>query len=434
MLIVGYNTTDPANPYWLVVNSWGRNANRTAGTFRLNMSMNYDAVAYELGTAYQQNQFQVISSAFTGTAAVPTVSSVSPGSGPVAGGNIVTITGIGFTGATNVSFGNTPAISFTHAAEDSPLTAIAPAGTAGTAHITVTNPYGTSPITTADQYIFLAAPTPVPNPPGGSDDGPPPSSSSGAMVATSPGVAAGQTMTFVYNPPGDNGVTLQILQVQAVAARQLGDLSLLVEPVTLGDTNRIVGDPAVAGYRQIEPVGVNPDAFSSGVISFRVTGSWLAAHHLTPENLVMLRNHDGAWTPLPTAYLRQEGNYYYFTATTPGFSYFAVAGRTPAAVTLLPTAAPVSAETTTPAGSDQTGSITPVQTRVPAMTVTTHPAVSRPIATPTTMAPVPVSSSGFPLAPVIAGAVVIVLVVAVSVVVRRWWIRRQNPALFRDYD
>lgn len=436
VLIVGYNTTDPAKPYWLVVNSWGRNANRTAGTFRLNMSMNYDAVAYELGTAYQQNQFQVLTSPFTGTAAVPTVSSVSPGSGPVAGGTVVTITGIGFTGATNVSFGGTPAISFTQvtAAEDSQITAIAPAGTAGIVHITVTNPYGTSTATTADQYTFLVVPTPVPNPPGGSDNGPPSSSGSGAMVATSQGVAAGQTMTFGFNPRSDDGVTLQILQVQAVAARQLGEVSLLVEPVTLGDTNRIGGNPAVAGYRQIEPIGVNPDAFSSGVISFRVAGNWLAANHLTPEHLVLLRNHDGTWAPLPTTYLRQEGNYHSFTATTPGFSYFAVAARTPAAVTVLPLAAPVSAEITLPPGSSPTRRVTVVQTLAPTMTVTTHPGISRPITSPTTMAPVPAGSSGFPLAPVIAGVVVFVLVVAGSVVVRRWWIRRQNPALFRDYD
>ena len=148
------------------------------------------------------------------------------------------------------------------------------------------------------------------------------------MVATSLGAVAGQEMTFGFNPRNDEEVTLQILQVHAVATRQLGEVLLLVEPVTLGYTNRIIGNPPVAGYRQIEPIGINPDAFSCGVISFRVAGSWLAANHQTPENLVMLRNHDGTWAPLPTTYLRQEGNYYYFTATTPGFSHFAVAART----------------------------------------------------------------------------------------------------------
>ena len=45
--------------------------------------------------------------------AVPAVSGVSPTSGPVAGGTLVTITGTGFTGATAVDFGTTPATGLT---------------------------------------------------------------------------------------------------------------------------------------------------------------------------------------------------------------------------------------------------------------------------------------------------------------------------------
>ena len=49
---------------------------------------------------------------FTYTAA-PTVTGLSPTSGPAAGGTLVTITGTGFTGATAVDFGTTAATSFT---------------------------------------------------------------------------------------------------------------------------------------------------------------------------------------------------------------------------------------------------------------------------------------------------------------------------------
>ena len=45
--------------------------------------------------------------------AAPTVTGLSPTSGPAAGGTLVTITGTGFTGATAVDFGTTPATSFT---------------------------------------------------------------------------------------------------------------------------------------------------------------------------------------------------------------------------------------------------------------------------------------------------------------------------------
>jgi hypothetical protein len=42
-LVVGYDETDPSNPYWLVLNSWGTaNGKRPQGTFRLSMNLSYD--------------------------------------------------------------------------------------------------------------------------------------------------------------------------------------------------------------------------------------------------------------------------------------------------------------------------------------------------------------------------------------------------------
>ena len=88
----------------------------------------------------------------------PTVTGVSPSSGPTGGGTSVTITGTTFTGATAVKFGATDAASFT-VNNSTTITATSPSHAAGTVDITVTTPPGTSATSGADQFTFIAAPT-----------------------------------------------------------------------------------------------------------------------------------------------------------------------------------------------------------------------------------------------------------------------------------
>ena len=83
----------------------------------------------------------------------PTITSISPTSGPTAGGTSVTITGTGFTGATAVSFGGTAATSFT-VNSDTSITAVAPAGVNGVVRISVTTPLGTTADTAADNFTY----------------------------------------------------------------------------------------------------------------------------------------------------------------------------------------------------------------------------------------------------------------------------------------
>ncbi len=82
----------------------------------------------------------------------PTLTGLSPSTGPVTGGTNVTISGTNLEGATAVDFGpgNPGVISSDTAAS---LTATSPAGT-GTVDVTVTTPTGTSPPVAADQYSF----------------------------------------------------------------------------------------------------------------------------------------------------------------------------------------------------------------------------------------------------------------------------------------
>jgi hypothetical protein len=134
-------------------------------------------------TAVTKNSFQAIAPAGSGTvditvttpggtsatgaadrfvyasAALPTVTAVSPGGGPAVGGTLVTISGTGLGYLTAVHFGNAAAL----VTIDTPtaVTAFAPAGS-GTVDVTVTTAAGTSATSTADHFAYGAAPTAPP--------------------------------------------------------------------------------------------------------------------------------------------------------------------------------------------------------------------------------------------------------------------------------
>jgi len=216
--------------------------------------------------------------------------------------------------------------------------------------------------------------------------------------------------------------------VSIVSGETLGSTDLLVTDA--GSTSHAPDGRTVAGIVAISPVGVNPSSISSGTITFAVSESWLTDHGLISADIVMLRYHDGVWADLPTTYQYEAGGACYFTVTTPGFSYFAIAART----------GTVSANSTV---TGITAASVPVSaTQVAAMTSSAPTSVnaapsgtSVPITTATTAVPAgPAGSSGIPVLTILAGIGGIAVVAVGAVLVRRWWIRRQNPALFKEYD
>lgn len=86
----------------------------------------------------------------------PVVNELGSSSGPVTGGTPVGIDGSGFTGATAVDFGSTPA-SF-KVLSDTEITTTSPRESAGTVDVTVTTPGGTSAISSVDKFTYVPVP------------------------------------------------------------------------------------------------------------------------------------------------------------------------------------------------------------------------------------------------------------------------------------
>ena len=96
-----------------------------------------------------------LTSGFTVTAGTPTITSLSPITGSIAGGTAVVITGTNLTTATSVSFGGTPATPTSTTATSILVTA--PAHAAGSVSVTVTTAGG--PATGSLSYNYVEIPT-----------------------------------------------------------------------------------------------------------------------------------------------------------------------------------------------------------------------------------------------------------------------------------
>lgn len=72
VMVVGYNDTDPANAYWIVLNSWGDgNGHRPQGTYRLSMNMPYDG-SYQGSFSVPSTEWQTLAVEFDSMAPAET--------------------------------------------------------------------------------------------------------------------------------------------------------------------------------------------------------------------------------------------------------------------------------------------------------------------------------------------------------------------------
>jgi IPT/TIG domain len=107
-----------------------------------------------------------IQAKFAAAKPAPTVTSVTPSSGNIAGGTSVVIAGTNLTGATSVKFGTTAATNVV-VNSATQIHATAPAHAAGAVSVTVTTGNGTSGANSLYTYSAPPAPTPTPSPSSG---------------------------------------------------------------------------------------------------------------------------------------------------------------------------------------------------------------------------------------------------------------------------
>ena len=179
-----------------------------------------------------------------GFAEAPSVTAIAPALGPMAGGTAVTVTGTALAGAAVVRFGGAPAPAVQ---VDGPtqLTAVAPPGTLGTAHVTVETSGGTSAATSADLFAYAD----------------PPDAPSAVTAAAGDGEA---TVTFAA-PASDGGRPVEGYTVTVTPGGRTIDAA--ASPITV--TGLANGTPVTFTVRARNAVGVGPGSAPSAAVTPR---------------------------------------------------------------------------------------------------------------------------------------------------------------------
>ncbi|TFH47050.1 MAG: PGF-pre-PGF domain-containing protein [ANME-2 cluster archaeon] len=72
----------------------------------------------------------------------------------------------------------------------------------------------------------------------------------------------------------------------------------------------------------------NPGNIANPTVNFKVEKSWVTANNMDRTTIRLNRYSDGKWNQLMTAMNGEDANYLFFEAQTPGFSPFAITGKT----------------------------------------------------------------------------------------------------------
>jgi PKD repeat protein len=315
----------------------------------------------------------------------------------------------------NWSFGDGQWFNTTDSAAKNTTHTYAAAGTY-TVSLTANNTAGAGTLSRAG-YITVTAPaptgTPTPATPVATpdtrdnDDGFP----SPAVSPTTSGDGTLPLMTVTVSIGGDSKAWQAI-----VTGTKLSDL-IVTGTMQPGTGGNFTAPPGVI-FQYISLVPARYTTITKAVINFTVPQAWLDENHIAPGSIVLYHQAANGWEALPATVLSTKDGTVYFSAQSTGFSLFAIAG-TPTSLT------PATVATT------QGSMSAVVQTPAPAAAL-----MKAPVTTQTTSPP---ATPAKPAAPsLLLNIVLVIAAIAIPAsggfIARRWWIRRQNPALFREYE
>jgi serine protease len=153
--VTSYDGTSMAAPHVAGVAALLKSQNRAITPAEVLTRIQSTALAFPTGTVLDCTTSTCGAGVLRASALVPGISSLSPPSGQIAGGTVVTMTGTNLSSPTSVTFGGVTAT--VNTSTPTSITVTTPAGSAGAVAVAVTTAGGTS--TTASGFTYIAVPS-----------------------------------------------------------------------------------------------------------------------------------------------------------------------------------------------------------------------------------------------------------------------------------
>ena len=137
-------------------------------------------------------------------------------------------------------------------------------------------------------------------------------------------IGAGESATITIAQADEYGVTEVLIEV----VDEANDVKVVIQKFTEKPEDIIENLlDAVYNYLKITLQNLDNSNIASAKVSFKIEKSWLQENGLDPDTVLLNRYADDKWEGLETAMTGEDDTYYYYQATTPGFSYFAITAK-----------------------------------------------------------------------------------------------------------
>lgn len=119
---------------------------------------------------------------------------------------------------------------------------------------------------------------------------------------------------------------IPISMIDILVSNVLTNIEVSVE--ALDEKPATIESPTGSIYQYIEITtnNITDTEIESAELEFFIPKIWIEENSINKETIVLLRYHD-TWGELPTEFVKETTENVYYTATTEGFSYFAISGE-----------------------------------------------------------------------------------------------------------